>query len=90
MERAATLIRLGDLSNGLREAERALARAESFGLKVPQAKAHYLKASVAGAKGDLTTARRDYTMALRLLEEVRRDDGNESVLKRADLKSMYR
>ncbi len=61
-----------------------LARAEALGLKVPLAKAHYLKASVLRAKGD-PAARREYAAALRLLEEVKRDGGNENVLKRADL-----
>ena len=72
----------------LREAERALARAEALGLKVPLAKAHYLKASVLRAKGD-PAARRDYAAALRLLEEVKGDGGNENVLKRADLAAMH-
>ena len=85
---AATLIRLGDSANGLREAERALARAEALGLKVPLAKAHFLKASVLRASGD-PAARRDYGAALRLLEEVKGDGGNENVLKRADLAAMH-
>jgi serine/threonine protein kinase len=88
VQRAATLIRLGDGVGGLAEAERALARAEALGLKVALAKAYYLRASVLRAKGD-ASARRDYTSALRLLEEVKGDTGNENVLKRADLATMY-
>jgi serine/threonine protein kinase/tetratricopeptide (TPR) repeat protein len=88
VQRADTLIRLGDTANGLREAERALARAEALGLKVPLAKAYYLKGSVLRAKGD-SSARRDYTAALRLLEEVKSDGGNENVLKRADLATIH-
>lgn len=88
VQRADTLIRLGDSANGLRETERALAKAEALGLRVPLAKAHYLKASVLRAKGD-PAARRDYAAALRLLEEVKNDGGNENVLKRADLAAMH-
>ena len=73
VQRAETLLRLGDQANALREAERAMARAEALGLKVPLAKAHYLKASVLRAKGD-PAARREYAAALRLLEEVKRDE----------------
>ena len=57
-------------------------------MKVPLAKAHYLKASVLRANGD-PAARRDYAAALRLLEEVKGDGGNENVLKRADLAAMH-
>ena len=88
VQRADILIRLGDTANGLREAERALARAEALGLKVPLAKAYYLKGSVLRAKGD-GSARRDYAAALRLLEEVKSDGGNENVLKRADLAPIH-
>lgn len=88
LQRADTLIKLGDTANGLREAEHALARAEALGLSVPLAKAYYLKASVLRAKGD-GAARRDYAKALRLLEEVKGDGGNENVLKRADLAAMH-
>jgi tetratricopeptide (TPR) repeat protein len=88
VQRAATLVRLGDGPGGLAEGERALARAEALGLKVPLAKAYYVRASVLQAKGD-ASARRDYGNALRLLEEVKTDTGNEHVLERADLKTMH-
>jgi hypothetical protein len=88
VQRADTLIRLGDAAGGLREADRALARAEALGLKVPLAKAYYLKGSVLRAKGD-ASARREYASALRLLEEVKSDGGNENVLKRADLATIH-
>jgi serine/threonine protein kinase/Tfp pilus assembly protein PilF len=88
VQRADALIRLGDQANGLREAERALAKAEALGLKVPLVKAHFVKASVLRARGD-SAARREYAAALRLLEEVKSDDGNGNVLKRADLATMH-
>jgi serine/threonine protein kinase/tetratricopeptide (TPR) repeat protein len=88
VQRADTLIKLGDTANGFREADRALARAEALGLKVPLAKAYYLKGSVLRAKGD-SSAWRDYAAALRLLEEVKSDGGNENVLKRADLAPIH-
>jgi eukaryotic-like serine/threonine-protein kinase len=88
VERTDAVRRLGDGDAALREADRALARAESLGLKVSAAKAHVVKAAVLRSKGD-AGARREYAAALRLLEEIRADSGNDNVLKRADLASMH-
>jgi tetratricopeptide (TPR) repeat protein len=86
--RAEGLRRLGDNDAALREADRALSRAEGLGLKVPIAKAHFVKAAVLRAKND-PAARREYAAVVRVLEEVRRDTGNENVLKRADLAPIH-
>ena len=51
---------------------------------MPQAIAHYVRAVTLNARGD-STARREYAAALRLLEQVRNDTGNDKVLERADL-----
>jgi tetratricopeptide (TPR) repeat protein/tRNA A-37 threonylcarbamoyl transferase component Bud32/TolB-like protein len=88
VRRAETLLALGDRSEALREADRAIGRADVLGLKVPLAKAHYVKASVLRATGD-PGARREYIQAQRLFEEVSRDNGNENVLKRADLAPIH-
>ncbi len=88
VQRAATLLKLGDHTNAQQEAERALARAEALGLRVPLAKAHYVRGSVLRAKGD-AAARSDYASTLRLLEEIKREDGNQQVLERADLKTVH-
>jgi hypothetical protein len=88
VERTDVLRKLGDADAALREAVRALARAESLGLKVPSAKAHFVKAAVLRGKGD-PAARSEYAATLRALEEIKADNGNENVLKRADLASMH-
>ena len=88
VRRAETLLALGDRSEALREAERAIGRAEVLGLKVSLAKAHYVKASVLRSNGD-PGARREYTYAVRVFEDVKRDGGNERVLERADLAKVY-
>jgi hypothetical protein len=59
-----------------------------LGLKVPLAKAHYVKASVLRATGD-PGARREFILAVRAFEDVKRDGGNERVLERADLSRVY-
>jgi tetratricopeptide (TPR) repeat protein len=86
--RAEGLRKLGDADAALGEADRALSRAEGLGLKVPIAKAHFVKAAVLRAKND-PAARREYAAVVRVLEEVRRDTGNENVLKRADLAPIH-
>ena len=88
IQRAETLMKLGDQTNALEETERALAKAEGLGLKVSLAKAHYLKASLLRAKSD-PAARRDYGTALRLLEEIKGEEGNQNVLTRSDLAAIH-
>ncbi|MGB2714796.1 MAG: tetratricopeptide repeat protein [Vicinamibacterales bacterium] len=88
VRRAEALLALGDRSEALREAERAIGRADVLGLKVPLARARYVKASVLRANND-SSARREFTFAVRVFEDVKRDGGNEHVLERADLAKMY-
>jgi eukaryotic-like serine/threonine-protein kinase len=88
VRRAETLLALGDPTEALREAERAIGRADVLGLKVLLAKAHYVKASVLRANAD-PGARREFTLAVRAFEDVKRDGGNEHVLERADLSKVY-
>ena len=88
VRRAETLLKLGETASARQETDRSLARAEELGLRVPLAKAHYLRATILRASGD-AEARREYAAALRLLEDIKGEDGSQSVLTRADLKSMY-
>jgi tetratricopeptide (TPR) repeat protein len=87
LQRAAALHRLGDQATARQEVDRALARSEQLGLRMLRAQAHYVRArlSTAGA----ADARRDYASALRLLEEIKSEEGNQNLLKRADLAAMH-
>ncbi len=88
LHRVDALHRLGNRAAARQEADRAIARAETFGLRPLLAKAHYLRAEVMQQDKD-PNARRDYAAALRLLNELKADDGNQNVLKRADLAAIY-
>jgi eukaryotic-like serine/threonine-protein kinase len=88
VRRAETLLKLGETASARQETDRSLARAEELGLRVPLAKAHYLRATILRAAGD-AEARREYAAALRLLEDIKGEDGSQSVLTRSDLKSMH-
>ena len=86
--RAGVLLKLGDRAGSRREADRALARAETLGFRLLSAKAHYLRAEAMRATGD-ADAKREYGLAVRLLNDLSREDGNQNVLKRADLAAIY-
>ena len=86
--RADALLRLGDRDAAFRDADRALARAEALGSKVSAAKSHFVKASALRAKAD-SSARREFSLVVRLFEEVKGDEGNGNVLKRADVAPIY-
>jgi tetratricopeptide (TPR) repeat protein len=86
--RAGVLLKLGDRDGSRREADRALARAETLGFRVLAAKAHYLRAETLRSAGD-ADAKREYGLAVRLLNDLSREDGNQNVLKRADLSAIY-
>jgi tetratricopeptide (TPR) repeat protein len=87
VQRAETLFKLGDRQNAQREAERAIAQAETLGLRLPLAKAHFLRGEVLRQSGS-TEARTDYASALRLLDEIKSEEGSQNVLSRTDLGPM--
>ena len=87
LQRASTLHRLGDAAAARQEVDRALARSEQLGLRMLRAQAHYVRARLSSPGA--AEARRDYAAALRLLEELKAEEGNQEILKRADLAAMH-
>jgi tetratricopeptide (TPR) repeat protein len=87
VQRAEALFKLGDRQNAQREAERAIAQAETFGLRLPLAKAHFLRGEVLRSGGS-AEARADYASALRLLDEIKGEEGSQNVFSRTDLGPM--
>jgi serine/threonine protein kinase/Tfp pilus assembly protein PilF len=85
---AETLLRIGDHQPARQEAEQALAKAETLGLRELLARSEWVLATTMRLSAD-PQARRHYGSALQLLEEMKREDGNEKVLERADLKTIY-
>jgi ATP/maltotriose-dependent transcriptional regulator MalT len=86
--RADALLKTGDRTTARKEAERAIARAETLGFRMSAAKAHYVRAEVLRATGD-AEAKREYALVVRLLNDLGREEGNDGVLKRADLAATY-
>ena len=60
----------------------------ALGLRMLIARARYLRATALRLSND-PEATRDYAAALRLLDELKGEDGNQNVMKRADLFVMY-
>jgi len=81
---AATWLKIGDRRAALQDAERAMAKAETLGLRVLLAEAHYVFAEVLRLAAD-PRARSEYGRALQLLDQLKGEDGNQNILKRADL-----
>jgi eukaryotic-like serine/threonine-protein kinase len=86
--RVDALIKLRDYSTAREEASRAVAKSDALGLRLLVAKARYLRGTALRLSNDAASAS-DYAFALRLLDEIKGEDGNQNVLKRADLAAMY-
>jgi tetratricopeptide (TPR) repeat protein len=86
--RAQVLTKLGDRAGAKQEIDRSVARAEALGSRLLTAKAHYQRAEVLQLGRD-PEARKEYALVLRLLNDIKSEDGGQSVLKRADVSAMY-
>jgi tetratricopeptide (TPR) repeat protein len=88
LEGAETLLRIGDHRGARGEIDRTLPRAESLGLRELLARSEYVLATTMRlAKDD--QARRHYASALRILDDMKREEGNGQVLERTDLKAIH-
>jgi hypothetical protein len=88
LQSADAHLRAGNAQQARQDIERTLARAETLGLRELQARAEYVLASALRALND-PQARRHYATAKQLFDEIKREDGNQKMLERADLKAIY-
>jgi len=70
------------------ELERALTRSEKLGLRSLQARAEYLLATVSRLSGSNSLALDHYHQSLRLLDDIRKEAGNDKIMNRADFAAM--
>src|SRR3989442_1604781 len=68
---------------------RWLPNSEKLGLQALLAKGHYLLADALRLGNNQMEASRHYAEAHRLLDEIRKEANNDSVLKRNDLATIY-
>lgn len=66
-----------------------LARAENMGLRILQAKADYLQATMEAKGGKSSNAAINYREVVRILDGISKEDNSSKILDRADLKSIY-
>ncbi len=66
-----------------------LARAENLGLRVLQAKAQYLEATLEARSGKKSEAALGYNEVVHILDGISKEDGSSKILDRADLKGIY-
>ena len=88
LQQADALLRSGDHQQARLLAEDTLARAETLGLRELRARSEYVLAAALRLGGN-AQARRHYTAALQLIEEMAREDGSQKLLERADLKAIH-
>ena len=88
LARVDALLKLRDYATAGDEANRALARAETLSLRTLIARARFLRGHALRLSNDADAAR-DYAFVLRLIDEMKAEDGNQNALKRADLAAMY-
>ena len=88
LESAETLLRLGDHRQARQAVERTLPRAESLGLRELLARSEYALATSMRLAND-SDSRRHYALALRMLGEMKAEEGSQQVLDRSDLKALH-
>jgi tetratricopeptide (TPR) repeat protein len=83
------LIDSKDYSRARQELQRTLSRSEKLGLRLENAKIHYLLGRALRLSGTPSEAAVQYREALRLLDEIRKEPGAEPIIERYDLKPIY-
>ena len=85
---ANALIATKDLQPARVELERIETRTGKLGLHSLQARADYLLATVFRLSGSNSLALDHYHASLRLLDDIRKEVGNDQILKRSDFAAM--
>jgi serine/threonine protein kinase/tetratricopeptide (TPR) repeat protein len=86
---AEALIKSKNYAQARQELQRTLSRSEKLGLRLENARIHYLLGTAFRLSGSALEAMPQYREALRLLDEIRKEQGAEHVIERYDLKAIY-
>ncbi len=78
-----------DYLHARQELQRDLSRSERLGLRLENARIHYLLGANARLSGNSSDALGQYQQALRLLDDMKKEPGAERLLERADLHAIY-
>jgi len=86
---AEALIKTKDYAHARQELQRTLSKSEKLGLRLENARIHYLLGTAIRLSGSASEAKAQYSAALRLLDEIGKEPGGEYVVERSDLKLVY-
>ncbi len=86
---AEALIKSKDYAHARQELQRGLSKSEKLGLRLENARIHYLLGNALRLSGSASEATAQYQEAVRLLDEIRKEQGAEHVIERYDLKPIY-
>ena len=86
----AAMIEAKDYNGAHQQLDLSLARAEKLGLRILEAKTHYLLASLLIKSGNGKEATPHYREVVRILESISKEDGAGQLLERTDLQGIYR
>ncbi len=86
---AEALIKNKDYSPARQELQRTLGKSEKLGLRLENARIHYLMATALRLSGANSESAAQYRQALSLLDEVCKEQGADHIIERFDLKIVY-
>ncbi|MGB2633868.1 MAG: tetratricopeptide repeat protein [Candidatus Acidiferrum sp.] len=86
---ATALVNNKDYAHAKEVLDQALNTSEKLGVRLQTALIHYQLGNLAKQKGDAQGAAAEYRQAAGLLDEIKKEQGAEKVLQRADLKPVY-
>ncbi len=86
---ATALVNNKDYAHAKEVLDQALNTSEKLGVRLQTALIHYQLGNLAKQKGDAQGAAAEYRQSASMLEEIKKEQGAEKVLQRADLKPVY-
>ena len=86
---AEAMIKNKDYSAARQELQRSLGRSEKLGLRLENARIHYLLGTAQRLSGSASESTAQYREAARVLDEIRKEQGAEHLTERYDLKTIY-
>jgi tetratricopeptide (TPR) repeat protein len=86
---AEALIKSKDYATARQDLQRTLSKSEKLGLRLENARIHLFLGTALRLSGNAAEATTQDREALRLLDDIRKEQGAEHVIERSDLKPMY-
>jgi hypothetical protein len=86
---ATAMVNSKDYAHAQQELDRALNPSEKLGTRLQTAIIHYQLGNLMKQTGDASSAAGQYRQAAALLDEIKKEQGAERILDRADLKAIY-